>query len=208
MRLVIGLGNPGRRYRFTRHNVGFVVLDGLLQDLTPVGKTSWRKDPKSNSLTAKAGDVILTKPQTMMNASGFAVAKLTKYYKVKPADIWVIHDDLDLPLGKIKIKQSGGSAGHKGIESIITQLGTDKFVRFRLGIGHPRRKPVETFRPVRRKMKKFLGWRSDRKKVEDYVLTGFRRGEKKEAKRLVKKAVGLVGLGLQEGWEKAAEQTG
>lgn len=204
MKLIVGLGNPGRRYQGTRHNIGFMVLDGLLQDLTPVGKTVWKTDKKTNSLVAKVGEVVLAKPQTMMNASGFAVAKLAGFYKVRPDNVWVVHDDLDLPLGKIKIKLSGGSAGHKGIESIIQQLGSDQFVRFRLGIGHPRRKPVEAFRPVHRRVKKFLGWQKDRKKVERHVLTSFRRREKKGARRLIKKAINALKLALNESVERAA----
>jgi PTH1 family peptidyl-tRNA hydrolase len=204
MKLIVGLGNPGRRYQGTRHNIGFMVLDGLLQDLTPVGKTVWKTDKKTNSLVAKVGEVVLAKPQTMMNASGFAVTKLAGFYKVKPDHIWIVHDDLDLPLGKIKIKLSGGSAGHKGLESIIRQLDSDRFVRFRLGIGHPRRKPMEAFRPVRLRMKKFLGWQKDRKKVERHVLTAFQRKERKTARRLVKKAVEALKLSLNDGIDRAA----
>jgi len=137
MKLIVGLGNPGEKYENSRHNLGFVVLDALLQKLTPVEKTVWQEEKKSNSLIAKVGDLILAKPQTFMNASGFAVKKLNTKYQILNTELWVVHDDIDLPLGKIKIRKGGGSAGHRGIDSIAKELETHDFVRFRLGIGHP-----------------------------------------------------------------------
>jgi len=184
MKLIVGLGNPGRKYEKTRHNLGFVVLDALLQDLTPVEKTAWKENKRFNSLTTKVGDFILAKPQTFVNASGFAVNKLANFYGIEPEDIWVVHDDLDLPLRKVKIRKGGGSAGHRGIDSIVKELGTHDFVRFRLGIGHP-------------------GPGSSDKEVERYVLSPFVGGERKEAGRTVKQAVKAIRLALEKGLEEA-----
>lgn len=184
MKLIVGLGNPGIKYEKTRHNLGFAVLDALLQELAPVKETMWQEDKKSNSLIAKVRDLILVKPQTFVNASGFAVKKLITNHQLPITNLWVVHDDLDLPLGKIKIRKGGGSAGHRGIDSIVKELGTYDFVRFRLGIGHP-------------------GLGSGNKEVERYVLSPFGRGEKDEARRMVKQAVEAIKLALEEGLGKA-----
>ena len=183
MKLIVGLGNPGEKYERTKHNLGFVVLDALLQELEPVEKTNWKKDQKSNSLIAKIGDLILVKPQTMMNASGFAVSALAHFYRIKSEDIWVFHDDVDILLGRIKIRQAGGTAGHHGVNSIIKHLGTDNFVRFRLGIGHPGR-GVDA-------------------QVEKYVLREFDVIEASEVKQVVKKAVQAIQIALEKGLDSA-----
>src|SRR5688572_14923148 len=113
MKLIIGLGNPGEEYTDTRHNVGFMVVDKLEKELTQGVPPAWQKDAKKNVLTVRvglpvpAGEVLLVKPQTFMNKSGFAVRALIDFYKLTPADIWVVHDDIDLPVGKIKIREKG-----------------------------------------------------------------------------------------------------
>lgn len=177
MKLIVGLGNPGEKYAKTRHNLGFMVMDKLLRKLTPFQKTVWQESKKFSSLIARIGDLILVKPQTMMNASGLAVAKLADFYKIKSEDIWVVYDDVDLPLGELKIRLAGAAAGHHGVESIIAQLGTDNFVRFRLGIGHPGRGADGL--------------------VERYVLRGFDVNEKAEAKGMIKKTVKALRLALE-----------
>jgi len=184
MRLIVGLGNPGKKYEKTRHNLGFMVLDALLQDLTPVEKTAWKKNNKFNCLMAKVGDLILAKPQAFMNNSGQAVAKIANFYKIKPEDIWVIHDESDLPLGKMKIVQARGAAGHKGVESIIKELGAEEFVRFRLGIGKP-------------------GFSLTEREAESYVLSPFGQGGRKKVRVLMKKAVKAIKYSLDKGLEKA-----
>lgn len=135
MLLIIGLGNPGKKYEKTRHNVGFMVLDKLRADLE-LGSWAVNKKYRAEVTEGKIGKekILLVKPQTFMNNSGQAVATAVKFYKIKPADIWVIHDDLDLPLGKIKIQRNRSAAGHHGVQSIIDALGTQDFVRFRVGI--------------------------------------------------------------------------
>jgi len=135
MKLIVGLGNPGQQYANTRHNIGFKILDLLNQNLTQ--SDSWESSQKNHSLIFKLKDIIFCKPQTFMNNSGDAVVSLQRLYKIEPTDIWVIHDDVDLEKGKIKIQKSGGSAGHNGIKSIIEKLGTQDFIRWRIGVGKP-----------------------------------------------------------------------
>jgi len=197
MKLIVGLGNPGKKYEKTRHNLGFAALDALLQKLTPVKKTKWQFDREFNSqLSTLNSQLILAKPQTFMNASGFAVKKLNTKYQIPNTKLWVVHDDIDLPLGKIKIRKGGGTAGHRGIDSIVKELGTHDFVRFRMGIGHPRQKP-----------KGHLGGQAglgpSDKEVEGYVLSPFSRGEKSKARRMVKQTVKAIELALEKGLEKA-----
>jgi PTH1 family peptidyl-tRNA hydrolase len=135
-RLIIGLGNPGRKYAGNRHNVGFQCLDCLAEAW---GLSFSRQ--KHKALLAQgeiAGlEVILAKPQTFMNLSGDAVERMARFYKVSPENILVIYDDLDLPLGRIRLRPEGGSGGHKGMKSIIEHLGANGFPRLRVGIGRP-----------------------------------------------------------------------
>ncbi len=187
MILIIGLGNPGKKYENTRHNLGFTVIDKLARKMLPMDKSGWRQEKKFNAEICRVSpETILAKPQTYMNASGFAVAKAASFYKAKPQDIWIIHDDVDLPVGKIKIRLGGASAGHHGVESIMAQLGTDKFVRFRLGIGHP--------------------GHSGEEQVEKYVLKGFEADEYSESTALVKKTVKAIRIGLEKGIERAMNE--
>jgi PTH1 family peptidyl-tRNA hydrolase len=111
-----------------------MTIDKLAKELTPKS-VSWKEEQKFNALTTKIGEVLLVKPITFMNKSGVAVSAIMHFYKLTPADVWIIHDDIDLPIGKIRIRQKGSSAGHRGVESVIAELKTDAFVRFRLGIG-------------------------------------------------------------------------
>jgi PTH1 family peptidyl-tRNA hydrolase len=134
--LIIGLGNPGREYRETRHNVGFMLLDRLSVKL----KTRFTR-LQSKALVASANyqerKIILAKPQTFMNLSGQSVHGLMRFYKLPLENLLIAHDDLDLPVGTIRIRPDGGSAGQKGMISTIERLGTDEFPRLRLGIGRP-----------------------------------------------------------------------
>ena len=150
MYLILGLGNPGRRYQFTRHNIGFMVLEKIA--------AQWEVDLKQKSFDALwnrgkiAGiNVLLAMPQTYMNLSGNAARKLLAYFKMDISNLIVIHDDLDLPFGKLRLKTGGGDAGHKGLKSITTCIGSADFIRVRMGIGKP----------------------SDKSRVEDYVLERF-----------------------------------
>lgn len=131
IRLVAGLGNPGPEYAATRHNVGFMVVDQLAAQFGSI----WEKSSKWDALIAKLGSVFLVKPMTYMNRSGYAVLKLAQFYKIQPAEILVVLDDTALPLGRLRLRASGGSGGHNGLESIIVQFGTEEIPRLRIGIG-------------------------------------------------------------------------
>lgn len=132
MKLVVGLGNPGREYKNTRHNIGFMVLDNYL------GKVSWKSKMESYfySTEVNGEQIIFIKPLTYMNLSGLAVSKVVNFYKIAPEDILIIQDDLDMAPGTYKIKRNSSSGGHNGIKSIISELNTEEFARLKVGIGH------------------------------------------------------------------------
>jgi PTH1 family peptidyl-tRNA hydrolase len=143
MKLIIGLGNPGKKYENTRHNVGFLAIDRIVEKMAQKDiRIDFKLDKKFEAEIAKFKlkdeDIILVKPQTFMNLSGNAVKKIVDFYKLNPSkDLIIVYDDIDIPLGKIRIRQEGSSAGHNGLQSIIDQLGTDSFMRVRIGIGRP-----------------------------------------------------------------------
>jgi peptidyl-tRNA hydrolase, PTH1 family len=135
IRLIVGLGNPGPEYEQTRHNAGFWLVDNLAD-------SAMTRESRFNALAAKmriAGqEVWLLEPQTFMNRSGQSVGTLTRFYKIAPDDVLVVHDELDLPPGTAKIKKGGSSGGHNGLKDITAALGTQDYWRLRIGIGHPR----------------------------------------------------------------------
>ena len=142
--LIVGLGNPGKEYTATRHNYGFMAVDALIDECSRLGQAnmlSGQKDPFRLwrcSLRGKTGsDWLVAAPLTFMNRSGDAVQRISAYYHIDPQQILVLHDELDLPLGRMKLKIGGGHAGHNGIRSIQQMLGTPDFHRLRLGIGKP-----------------------------------------------------------------------
>lgn len=134
--LIAGLGNPGRQYQTNRHNIGFMLVNRLAEKL---GIAFSRLQSKAlvTKTTYQGKTVILAKPQSYMNLSGHAVGSLAKFYKIPLENLMVVYDDVDLPYGRIRIRPSGGSAGHKGMQSIIGQIGTQEFPRMRIGIGRP-----------------------------------------------------------------------
>lgn len=201
MKLIVGLGNPGDKYESTRHNLGFMVLEHLLKKVQPVKKSKWDNNPKLKSqiyimdLNRKNGEgekIILAKPQTYMNNSGMAVSLLSSFYKVSSEDIWIVHDELDLPIGYMKIRLGGSGAGHHGIGSIIDALGTDKFWRFRLGIGQTRNHEEMA--------KHSVG------KASKYVLDTFTKHEYSSIKHLQKRAVDAILTALEKGLQSAMNQ--
>ena len=136
MKLICGLGNPGREYQHHRHNVGFMVVDELCRRA--------RADLAQEKFEARIGQgtlgrerVVFLQPQTFMNDSGFALAQAIRFYKVDLDDVLVVHDELDLPFGRIQVKRGGGPGGHNGLRSIVEQLGEEGFTRIRFGIGKP-----------------------------------------------------------------------
>jgi PTH1 family peptidyl-tRNA hydrolase len=131
IRLVAGLGNPGPEYAGTRHNIGFMMVDRLAAQ----SGSTWEKSAKWDALTAKCGDVLLVKPLSFMNRSGHSLHAVAQFYKIEPAQILVVLDDFALPLGRLRLRLSGGTGGHNGLESIVVQFGTDEIPRLRIGIG-------------------------------------------------------------------------
>jgi PTH1 family peptidyl-tRNA hydrolase len=162
LKLIFGLGNPGSRYQFSRHNMGFLVLDQLASN-HEISVNQKGFDCCYGKGRIDNYPVFLAKPQIYMNLSGIAVKKLVDYYKTDPENIIVIHDDLDLPFSSIRIKTGGGHAGHKGLISIIDHLGDAEFIRVRLGIGKP---PIKSM-------------------TEDYVLKPFTEDEMKELSHVI-----------------------
>lgn len=143
--LIVGLGNPGRQYEYTRHNIGFLVLNLLARqhDLTFV-ESSWKASVASTDLWH--GRIFFVKPDTFMNLSGTAVALFIALYRLPVERVIVIHDDIDLPLGRVKVVSNRGAGGHKGIESIIDCLGTKNFSRLKVGIGRPQSpQPIDRY---------------------------------------------------------------
>lgn len=136
MKIIVGLGNPGEKYVKTRHNVGFMVIDHLSMQLE-AGFAQKKFQSLFYKKSVAQEDIVLLKPQTFMNLSGSAVKEVVDMYKVSLHDIMVICDDLDLPLGKLRVRRNGGSGGHRGIESLIACLGSRDFSRLRVGIGRP-----------------------------------------------------------------------
>lgn len=193
--IVVGLGNPGEEYAGTRHNVGWMILDAFskVHDLK-----DWQIDKKLNALRAEAkvgkNKALLLKPETFMNKSGDSVKSLIKTKKVAET-LLVIHDDLDLPLGKIKISFNKSSGGHRGVESVMRAVKTEAFIRLRLGISG------ET---ASGKIKKPQG----EEKVIDAILGKFKKTELNDLKKVIKKAVKALELIISDGHEKAASLLG
>ncbi len=135
-KIIAGLGNPGRNYTQTRHNIGFLAVDDLASKThLSLNKTRFDSDYVKSKI--KGHDVFIVKPQSYMNRSGFPIHKFASYYKINMEDIIVVHDDMDLPFGSIKIVKSRGHGGHNGIRSIISAFGNKDCIRVRIGVGHP-----------------------------------------------------------------------
>ena len=184
MKLIVGLGNPGRTYANNRHNVGFMCLNHFTR------RHSIRLDKKQGKARIGSGEVagnkvVVARPQTYMNLSGQAVSRLIKRFDIALDDLLIIHDDLDLPLGKIRIRPSGGSAGHKGIKSIITELGSQNFPRIRVGIGKP---PIAT-----------SSIEITEADIVDYVLSNFTPEEKQIITQVIPRAGEAILCLLTEG---------
>jgi peptidyl-tRNA hydrolase, PTH1 family len=205
MKLIVGLGNPGEKYEHTRHNFGFMVIEHLLKDLESVKNTVWSSTEKVKSDIAlidwkpkvgKGEKIILAKPKTYMNNSGMAVGLLASFYKVEPTDIWIVYDELDLPLGAMKIRFGGAAAGHHGVESIMESLGTDKFWRFRLGIGVTRHHDDGDGKQHAIGREKIKG-------AEQFVLDSFGHGEQGKVRELIKHGSQALEMALEKGIEAA-----
>ena len=154
VKMIVGLGNPGRTYEDTRHNAGFMVLDRLAARWGAVFKA----DRQRKCEVAAGPGVLLVKPSTFMNESGLCVGPMMRFFKLDPRSVFVIHDEVDFPLGVIKLREKGSAGGHNGIKSLIAHMGTQEFPRLRFGIGQPRGKGemighvLGKFRPEEREL--------------------------------------------------------
>lgn len=136
MKVIVGLGNPGMEYARTKHNVGFMLVDALAEQL---GVTDWQENFHAMIAEVRLGSakVLLVKPQTYMNNSGEAVGPLLRWYKLPAEDLIVAHDDMDIPVGTIRLRRKGSAGGHNGIKSVLAHVGDENFARVRIGIGRP-----------------------------------------------------------------------
>ncbi|WP_107659289.1 aminoacyl-tRNA hydrolase [Nocardia suismassiliense] len=182
--LVVGLGNPGPEYERTRHNVGFLVADVLAQRVG--GRFAVHKKSGADLLQAHLDgrQVLIAKPRSFMNLSGRPVAALAKFFSVPPTEVIVVHDELDLPFGEIRLKRGGGEGGHNGLRSVSSALTTKDYLRTRIGIGRP----------------------PGRQDPADYVLKSFAAAERKEIPVIVEQAADAVELLLRVGLETAQNQ--
>ena len=181
IKMMVGLGNPGSEYEQTRHNAGFWFIDELAWQY----KATLKEEKKFFGLVARisisGSDLWLLKPSTFMNRSGQAVAALAQFYKIKPEEILVVHDELDIPCGRIKFKLGGGNGGHNGLKDIQARLGTPDFYRLRLGIDHP----------------------GDRNLVVGYVLNKPSPEHRQQIDEAINKSLKAVPMLLAGEWEEA-----
>jgi len=180
MKLIVGLGNPGSEYRDTRHNVGFLVADELARRWRV--PDAWREKFEALHIRTIAGEypVVVAKPLTFMNLSGHAVAGLAGFYKIDPADVLVVTDDVALPLGRLRARPEGSAGGHNGLKSIIQHLGTPAFPRLRIGVGRG----------------------DDRRDLVDHVLGRFEAGERETVSAAVLRAADASERFLSDGIER------
>jgi PTH1 family peptidyl-tRNA hydrolase len=194
MKIIVGLGNPGKKFEKTRHNLGFMVLDKFARkNKFPKFKT--KKEFLATVSEKKIGKekIILAKPQTFMNNSGLAVKRILEKLRTSniehlTSNLWVIHDDLDISFGKIKISFGRGSAGHKGVQSIIDELKTKNFFRFRIGI-----KPKQNYITLY-------------SSIENFVLGKFNKDERKILKEIIEKACQAIEMAIKESVERAMSE--
>jgi PTH1 family peptidyl-tRNA hydrolase len=179
MKLIVGLGNPGREYERHRHNIGFMVVEALLPRA--------RAELNQQKFAAKVGQgtlagerVLFVEPQTFMNLSGRSVAEAARFHKVPVEDVLVIHDELDLPFGRLQLKAGGGSGGHNGLKSTVSSLGDEGFIRLRFGIGKPEGPNA-------------------RERVAGYVLSNFDDGERRQLEELIGRSVDMTETWIRDG---------
>ncbi|RKG58209.1 aminoacyl-tRNA hydrolase [Corallococcus sp. AB011P] len=179
MKLICGLGNPGREYERHRHNVGFMVVDALLSRA--------RAELTQDKFQARVGQgslggerILFVEPQTYMNLSGRSVAEAARFYKVAVQDVLVVHDELDMPFGRLQLKAGGGAGGHNGLKSMVQCLGEDAFIRVRVGIGKPEGPNAK-------------------ERVAGYVLSNFDDGERRQLEELVGKAADMAESWVRDG---------
>jgi len=180
MKLIVGLGNPGFKYKNTRHNLGYMVVDYFAKS----SGLSWRYNPDWICYFAKTEEFVVAKPSTFMNKSGEAAREIMNFFKIEPKDVLAIHDDLDLDFAKIRISHDSQSAGHRGVDSVIAGLGTFEFSRLRIGVGRPK----EHVDP------------------EKYVLEDFTKGELEQLPAIIKICEAAISAYLVSGIEATMNQ--
>lgn len=181
---IVGLGNPGTKYTLTRHNAGFLALDQLARGL---GIELNKSDHKAQMLkcSIEDQDVVFVKPQTYMNLSGQSVVSVMQFYKIEPSNLLVVHDEVDLPFGRMKLQKNRGSGGHNGIKSVSELLGTQDYLRLRVGVGRPSNTHVP---------------------VVDYVLQNFSDQEQKLLPEFLNLAADAIEAVIFEGYDKAVNR--
>ena len=183
MKIVVGLGNPGLKYEFTRHNIGFRIVDSLARDI----EIEFKKVKSYYSLISRGminnHKVMLVKPQTFMNLSGRAVSKVVSYYKIPLQDLLIVYDDLNLELGQVRIRKKGSAGGHKGIESIMQYLDSEEIPRLRIGIGNP-----------------LVNFNFN---CMSYVLSNFNNDEKDKIGEVIQLSTEAIKTVIEDGFEKA-----
>jgi PTH1 family peptidyl-tRNA hydrolase len=179
MKLICGLGNPGREYERNRHNIGFMVVDALLSRA--------RAELNQEKFQARVGQgtlgserILFLEPQTYMNLSGRSVGEAARFYKIPVEDVLVIHDELDMPFGRLQLKAGGGSGGHNGLKSIVSSLGAEAFIRLRFGIGKPEGPNAK-------------------ERVAGYVLSGFDDGERRQLEELIGRSMDIAECWIRDG---------
>lgn len=185
IRLIVGLGNPGPEYEQTRHNAGFWLVDNLARGLPGC---FLQRESRFNALAAKASiagkEVWLLEPQTYMNRSGQSVGGLARFFKINPDEVLVVHDELDLPFGRLQLKAGGGAGGHNGLKSMVQCLGEDAFIRVRVGIGKPEGPNAK-------------------ERVAGYVLSNFDDGERRQLEEIIGKAADMAESWVRDGLSTA-----
>lgn len=175
--LIVGLGNPGKEYAQTRHNAGFLAVDALAEAL----QEKWKVDKTAKAEVVETryfdNKLILAKPQTFMNLSGQSVASLMGKFQVEPQDVWIVSDDVALPLGTLRIRKGGSAGGHNGLKSVIEKLGNESFVRFRIGVNEP---PANI-------------------PLENYVVQKFSKDEFKKLSSVIEKTREIILKSISEG---------
>ncbi len=186
MQIIVGLGNPGKEYAQTWHNVGWLALDEFKKTREFSDFVNNKKFKAEIAEEKQPGEkIILVKPQTFMNNSGQSIKTIFNFYKIKPESLWIIHDDIDLPLGKIRISHDASAAGHKGVQSIIDQLGTQEFIRFRIGIKSEDKQNIPT---------------------EDYVLQKINPNDKNIVDESIQKIISAIELTILQGVTEAMNE--
>ncbi|MEK7570327.1 MAG: aminoacyl-tRNA hydrolase [Patescibacteria group bacterium] len=199
--LIVGLGNPGEKYDHSRHNLGFRVVDAL-QNTWQL--PAWQENSALNSLlTAKITEpkAWVLKPTTFMNDSGRAVVNTSRFYHVEPSGVWVVHDDMDIPFGSVKIHRNLSAGGHNGVDSVIEHLHTKEFWRFRVGISRPR--PLDANADGRVDPRE---WAIAKYDVADYVLADWDPEQQAGLSAAIERTIAALTLALQKGPDAAANQ--